>query len=236
MKIAVIKIFTLVLLIAVMVMTLQCLPNTSTSTDVSPLKKFSSYEELNDFVKASQTTQRNWSWGWAEDALTFFSKGGTEADSNSGAPDYSGTNIQVAGVDEADIIKTDGEYIYIVSQNKVIIVKAYPAEEAQVLSEIEMDSYISGIFVNGDKLAILAGEQVYFYEDVIREGDVTPYVYEPSSNVKVYDISDRSNPLITRNVTFSGHYLNSRMIEDYVYVIITNPVYQVNEEIKALRG
>ena len=26
---------------------------------------------------------------------------------------YSGTNVQVAGVDEGDIVKTDGTYIYI---------------------------------------------------------------------------------------------------------------------------
>ena len=40
--------------------------------------------------------------------------------------DHSTTNIQVAGVDEADTVKTDGEYIYLASGNKTIIVKAYP--------------------------------------------------------------------------------------------------------------
>jgi uncharacterized secreted protein with C-terminal beta-propeller domain len=147
------------------------------------------------------------------------------------APNLHQINIQVAGVDEADIIKTDGEFIYIVSGNKVIIVKAYPPEEAQVVSEIKLDGYISGIFVNGDKLAVLEGEQGYWYEDVIRESDMPPYIHEPSNNIEIYDISDRSSPLVTRSVTVDGQYLNSRLIGDYIYVIITNPVYRINDEV-----
>ena len=43
--------------------------------------------------------------------------------------EYSQTNIQVSGVDEADIVKTDGSYIYQLSNHKVLIYKAYPADK-----------------------------------------------------------------------------------------------------------
>ena len=56
--------------------------------------------------------------------------GGAKADS------YSTTNVQVAGVDEADIVKNDGKYIYVVSGGKLIIADAYPAEDAKILSSI----------------------------------------------------------------------------------------------------
>jgi len=46
-------------------------------------------------------------------------------------PDYSLTNVQVEGVDEADIVKTDGTYIYIISNQSIVILKAYPPEEAK---------------------------------------------------------------------------------------------------------
>ena len=53
--------------------------------------------------------------------------------------DYSETNVQVQGVDEADILKSDGNYIYTVTENILYIVKAYPGEEAEVVSTIDFE-------------------------------------------------------------------------------------------------
>jgi len=83
--------------------------------------------------------------GWSSDVYLLEVSPGFE---------YSTTNIQAAGVDEADIVKTDGEYIYLVSGNNVSILKAYPTEEAEVLSKMTFnDTYPVGIFVSGDRLA-----------------------------------------------------------------------------------
>ena len=41
--------------------------------------------------------------------------------------DYSGTNIQELGVDEPDIVKTDGTYLYVISNSKLYIIYAFPA-------------------------------------------------------------------------------------------------------------
>jgi hypothetical protein len=59
-----------------------------------------------------------------------------EATNDSAGSDYSSTNIQVQGVDEADIVKTDGQYIYQVNKNRIIISKAYPAENMEIVSKI----------------------------------------------------------------------------------------------------
>ncbi len=76
------------------------------------------------------------------------------ADSSAGR-DYSKTNVQVESVDEADIIKTDGEYIYTKSGDTVYIIKAYPGEDAEVTSKIHIDGgSIDGLFIKGDKLAV----------------------------------------------------------------------------------
>jgi inhibitor of cysteine peptidase len=106
---------------------------------------FASYEELQEFVQTN-AGHKQFYWAIGGGDVRLFS-GGAEANAlvpvpaavtDASAADYSGTNIQVAGVDEADIVKTDGEYIYCVSGNKTIIVRAYPPEQAQVLSEIEL--------------------------------------------------------------------------------------------------
>ena len=63
--------------------------------------------------------------------------GTSESASDSGASDYSTTNIQVEGVDEADIVKNDGKYIYVVTGNKLVIIDSYPVDQMDILSEIE---------------------------------------------------------------------------------------------------
>src|SRR5690606_24147186 len=50
--------------------------------------------------------------------------------------DFSKTNIQVAGVDEPDIVKTDGTFLYIVTANKVIIIRATPVANASIEATI----------------------------------------------------------------------------------------------------
>src|SRR3989344_3140778 len=103
------------------------------------LKSFSSYEELKEFLKKSSGEETN--YGFAEDGRRVTNMPSTamakaeSADSTGGerADDYSTTNVQVEGVDEPDIVKNDGKYIYIVSgdygTNKVVIVDAFPANE-----------------------------------------------------------------------------------------------------------
>jgi len=101
------------MLVGVVLMTLQCSPGQSQPLVQDQLTKFSSYEELEDFVKAS-TEIHPYPEGLWRDIATIGGWGAAlMAESADSAPglDYSTTNIQVEGVDEADIIKTDGEYL-----------------------------------------------------------------------------------------------------------------------------
>lgn len=69
--------------------------------------------------------------------------------------DFSGTNNQVSGVDEADLLKTDGTYIYTISNKILSIVLAYPSSKAKLVSKINMkDLNPSAIFIEGDYLAV----------------------------------------------------------------------------------
>lgn len=135
-----------------------------------------------------------------------------------GNTDYSKTNVQVAGVDEADILKTDGNYIYTVTENTLFIIKAYPGEEAEVVSTIDFDSnYPSGLFINGDNLAIFGNDD---NSDLLDEMS-----FQPSDGITffdIYDISDRSNPVLTKEYKIEGYYNNARMIDNWVYFVAIN--------------
>jgi len=129
------------------------LPNQPTTPAVfSELKTFSSYDELETFINVNteKAGTVNYFATRTSDTAAF---GGADA----AQEDYSTTNIQVAGVDEADVVKSDGEYLYVVSAPYIYILKAYPADQAEVVSKIEFnETYGVQIYVNENKLAVLA--------------------------------------------------------------------------------
>ncbi|MFC1927243.1 beta-propeller domain-containing protein, partial [Chloroflexota bacterium] len=217
-------------LIGTMLMTAQC---AVVNPGPSEISRFSSYQELKEFV--STNTQDK---GMLDTPGRFWS-GTAEEDGSAPAADrsdYSTTNIQVAGVDEADIVKNDGDYIYIVSGNKTIIVGAYPPEGAQIVSQIELEGTIIGIFINGDRLVLFEQEMpYYFYYDEPAVKDSSMLYVSPTISIGVYDISDRANPQLVREVSSDGQYISSRMIGDYVYVVTNEPVYEENEEVNLPR-
>ena len=131
-----------------------------------PLSTFQSEEDLKNFLLISSKTQGPfWIYGAADVRLI-----GTQAmfalDNALEAtpiPSHSTTNIQVEGVDEADIVKVDDRgYMYVVSGNVVHILKAYPPAQAQIVAKITFDDlYPIGIFVQGNKLAVLGSDYTF---------------------------------------------------------------------------
>jgi len=130
------------------------------------LSTFQSGEELRNFLTINSKTQGPfWIYG-AEDARFIGTQGMALSDSAieaSAVSSYSTTNIQVAGVDEADIVKVDDRgYMYVVSGSVVHILKAYPPAQAEIVSRIAFgDLYPIGIFVQGNKLAVLGSDYTF---------------------------------------------------------------------------
>jgi uncharacterized secreted protein with C-terminal beta-propeller domain len=79
------------------------------------------------------------------------------------------------------------------------------------------------MFVNGDRLIV--------YES----GDNYDAYYYPSSydvDINVYDITDRANPVLSRDVSTGGNYISSRMVGDYIYTIINKQAYDNEGQIE----
>ena len=214
----------------------------------SPLRTFASYDDLVKFLLTNSQTQGGFQFygPWdvsvrglppsvvpsaASSAPSFANSGGSESTLK-----YSTTNIQVSGVDEADIVKTDGEHIFLVSGNDVWISRVYPPQEAEVLSNITFgnDKYPAGIFVRQNKLAILGSEYIFPSPSPVpypgAPSSFVPYYGDVRTFVNIYDVSDARNPVLLRNFTISGSYFNSRMIGDYVYLVTSKAAYVVNND------
>jgi uncharacterized secreted protein with C-terminal beta-propeller domain len=199
----------------------------------SQISTFTSYEQLQEFVKTN-AGYKQFHWGFFRGDVTLAPAGAEYSALVPSVIDYSTTNIQVAGVDEADIVKTDGAYIYLASGNKTIIVKAYPPEQAQVLSEIELEGTVIGIFINGDRLVVFEEEMPYYaYYDIGQDSVEKFYMpyRSPKTYVKVFDVSDRENPQLRREFSANGQYVSSRMIGDYAYLVVNEPVYEQDDEV-----
>lgn len=208
------------------------------------LKTFSSYNDLRSFLMTNSKTQGAfpfygpWDRGILERAGMFTSGAQPQAFSAPGLEfEYSTTNIQVAGVDEADTVKTDGEHIYLVSGNNVTILKAYPPEEAEVLSKITFnDMYPLGIFASPNRLVVLGSKytspQPTYIEPFSPQADYyKPFIVDIKTFVEVYDISEKTQPAFLTSFTMSGSYFNSRMIGDYVYFVVSQPAYVIYDTV-----
>jgi len=191
---------------------------------------FFRFESGSALIKAFEDTQGSNRYG-GEIMFAEASKD-SSVPSAQGSGDYSETNIQVAGVDEADIIKTDGKYIYAVVDSKLIIALAYPSDKAEIVSETEFeDFYGSEIFIEDDKLMVFGRENHDFRpspgepEPMMASGSFAPERYPSymsTVSVKLYDISDRSSPELLRTLDFEGNYLTSRKIGSEVYFVINS--------------
>ena len=143
-------------------------------------------------------------------------------DAATGSSDYSSTNVQVAGVDEADIIKTDGTYLYIAKDRYVYVVRAYPPEKAELLSKITLDREVSDLYIAGDKLVVFTrgyGRFVVPQSSVSSSKMPPPMPYIDTITIRIYNVADRDDPVQEREFDAEGGYLSSRMIGDYVYVV-----------------
>ncbi len=202
------------------------------------LKKFSSKTELMNFLDSVQDfdTFNYYSGGFGDVRVMAMAESadsaalGTPSGKSISATDYSTTNIQVEGVDEADFIKNDGKYIYMIVQDQLLIIDAYPAEEAKIISDINLDGDPQELFVNGDKLVVFTTDYSPVY--TFAEYDFMPRpIHKQKTRALVYDISDKEDPELEYDFDLKGYYQTSRMIGDDVYLIVQDNVYYYNRVI-----
>ena len=146
------------------------------------------------------------------------SAGGSNGESDDGG--FTATNTQEEGVDEADIIKTDGERIYIASDGALRIVQAVPADELRELATLEVeDGTIQELYLFGDHVIAIAGQFEFFEGDIAYE--IWPPYYSQSS-LRVYDIdvSDPADPQIVASLDLDGTLVSSRLTQDRLILVL----------------
>jgi inhibitor of cysteine peptidase len=171
------------------------------------------------------------------------------SDTANSSSDYSTTNTQVKGIDEADIVKTDGKYIYIAGNNAVRIVSA---DSNGVLKEtavikLPQNKTVAEIYIDENRLVLIGNryetqnttlpEQKVKSDDAIENNLIAttdivpdaklymPYRYKNYSFVDIYDTSDHQNPKFIKGHEMEGNYQSSRKNDDIVYLVTNSYMY-----------
>ncbi|MGQ9649518.1 MAG: beta-propeller domain-containing protein [Phycisphaerae bacterium] len=160
----------------------NCLDFLNNKPRVAGLKGFSSGEELRRYFasQASNSMRNNYRnpfpvfWDGLAMAPTDMATGGDAANGAEGGgsdrgDDYSGTNVQEAGVDESDLVKNDGNYIYALDKSTVHIASASPLAE---VASIKLDSYGDSLYLYGNKLIALSQEYTYYPMPLLMDSPV----------------------------------------------------------------
>ena len=197
-----------------------------------------------------QEQQNLWRWGGpggcfdcffledvAVDALA--PPGAPEAVADGGATaerDFSDTNVQVQGVDEGDIVETDGNYVYVLSDNQVTVVDVLDQDHPRVASRVHLGSrnedslfdftYASEMYLDGDRLMVVStGSGGHLIRPAIAIDGLVADLWLPPSQqtiVTVIDVSDRNDARIVSETHIDGNVSNSRAIDGTGYFIVSD--------------
>ncbi len=201
------------------------------SASASPISQFGSREELGEHLLERALARYDGLFGqpawWYRGPIYF--RGGAFA-SEVSAPaflDHSETNVQVNGIDEGDVIENDGRNLYVLNNDQLVILQAFPAGEMRELSRIQFDGYAIAEYLDGNRLTVISQEYDYggggIYGDFF--GGAALRFAGPSSVttvVSVFDVSNRSKPSLEKQIKLDGTYVDSRAFNGQVHVITSN--------------
>jgi hypothetical protein len=129
------------------------------------------------------------------------------------------TNTQVEGVDEADLVKTDGDYLYLAANGALRIVAS---QSPRVVSVSPLPGEARSLYVQGDRVVVFAAkgkpsqEACHYAYDCDVSGDGT------ETTVLVYDVHDRAHPKVVRRLELSGSLTASRRVGNLVHLAVVS--------------
>lgn len=206
------------------------------------LKPFSSPDDLIQYFRQQVSASMNNNGGLRGDGIAedfvgapTLAGGNPTPNQAEGAGDaasgvqFTSTNVQEEGVDEADYVKTDGRYLYVARGTTLRITDTKTAdgsaEDLRPIGEIDLTLPISGIYLNGDAVIALVQDWGYGWATpalAFPAIDIWPPYYARAT-LKLIQISvaDRSNPTIVAQSEFDGSLVSSRLTGGRLFLVLT---------------
>ena len=138
----------------------------------------------------------------AEDSAGDVPDSGLEPSAAVEGQDFSGTNVQEVGVDEGDIVETDGEFVYVASTDGLRIVSVVDAE---LVAEPELPQGSHQMLLDGDRLVVVTSS----------------WSGAPDTIVSLFDVADPTSPTLLRRSHLEGGVVATRSVEGVARLVIT---------------
>lgn len=146
-----------------------------------------------------------------------------KAGDSDGTENFSQTNVQESGVDESDMVKTDGVYQYVAAAGAVQVVKAVPYQTMQILSSVSVDGSVDSLFLypKSHILVVLwkpAGMQWSGLADL--DSMVCNWIQtDTKTGILLVDVSNPAQPRRIKSLLVDGNLVSARLIENRLHVI-----------------
>jgi hypothetical protein len=135
---------------------------------------------------------------------------------------FSDTTGQVRDVDEADVIKTDGDYLYVLQGSSLVKLRAWPAEQTQTLSAVAIEGSPHDMFVSDGKAVVFSSVYGQFGPATppgYGGGYYYPYYYPSYTKISVLDVEPET-PELLRESYLEGYYVSSRRHDSVVRAVL----------------
>ena len=148
---------------------------------------------------------------------------GPQAESAPSAPaagqDFSGTNVQEAGVDEPDQVKTDGKRIFVAENGRLYALDAR-SDPPKLLGSIPLEGYGQELLLAGDRLLVMSGAPIAYPIGLVRAA-LVPQIAPQASTITLVDVSDASSMKVLKTMSVGGGYLSARLTGHTARVIFS---------------
>jgi len=161
--------------------------------------------------------------GW-RDAVGALAAAGALAPNLEGENSFTGTNNQVAGVEEGDLVQTDGEYLYVAAGGRLTILDARPGADLHIEWQEALEDWAETLYLQGDRLTVIShrwGGGVVAGEAV----GLACLPWAPQVQVSVLDVSDPAEPAVLSEVTLDGYLVASRAMGQTIRLVIESSLW-----------
>ena len=174
---------------------------------------------------------------WMDDDMEMVADTANEADGGSSSQlkttptrvegeDYSGTNNQEEGVDEADFVKTDGYNIYYLQDQKLHIFGVPEFGQITDLSNTTVEGTPQAMMLDGDELVVISTLSPWglsrsnpVVEEMGWDGEYGNWRTSSLTKFTVYDVTNRSDPDVERELYIEGTYITAREVNGTVRTV-----------------
>lgn len=205
-----------------------------TTESLSPENVASSYDEIYKVLSTkanrsmwTETTDDIASTSVMNDSKTDTDSTNFESEANKLLEDkeFSDTNVQVSGVDEGDILKNDGDYLYYLKDGNSIDIIKIDASKMEQVSELTVSGNITEFYVQGDRLVTVEMVEESEEKNTAQESMKSIWCYKEQSKVRIYDISNRRQPKKLKEFSQDGAIVSSRISDGYLYLFTREMLY-----------